>query len=114
MRTEGALVPVAKTRASLDPLTWTSLRSFTLVDGGAFLIYYLPRRNAADKGPVKAFPDGFRMLAGNPYKRSFDGSPMANAIGINCIGGKSKPTKKHEFPTENCPASAQPYLKTAP
>ncbi|TKA51175.1 hypothetical protein B0A53_05639 [Rhodotorula sp. CCFEE 5036] len=77
--------------------------SFTLVDGGGFLIYYLPRRNAADKGPVKAFPDGFRMLAGNPYKRSFDGSPMANAIGINCIGGKSKPTKKHEFPTENCP-----------
>ncbi|KWU42437.1 hypothetical protein RHOSPDRAFT_9332, partial [Rhodotorula sp. JG-1b] len=77
--------------------------SFTLVDGGNFLIYYLPRRNAADKGPVKAFPDGFRMLAGNPYKRSFDGSPMAEAIGINCIGGKSRPTKKHEFPTENCP-----------
>ncbi|GAA5987959.1 hypothetical protein JCM10908_007290 [Rhodotorula pacifica] len=77
--------------------------SFTLVDQGGLLIYYLPHRNAADKGPVKAFPDGFRMLAGNPYKRSFDGSEMARAIGINCIGGRQKPTKKHEFPTENCP-----------
>ncbi|GAA5863910.1 hypothetical protein JCM3774_004415 [Rhodotorula dairenensis] len=77
--------------------------SFTLVDQGGLLIYYLPRRNKADTGPVKAFPDGFRMLAGNPYKRSFDGSAMAKAIGINCIGGQQKPTKRHEFPTENCP-----------
>lgn len=75
------------------------------------MIYYLPRRNAADKGPVKAFPDGFRMLAGNPYKRSFDGSPMAKAIGINCNGAKSKPTKKHEFPTENCPVRGQRHSK---
>ena len=51
------------------------------------------------------------MLAGNPYKRSFDGSPMAEAIGINCIGGKSRPTKKHEFPTENCPVRVQQYLE---
>lgn len=69
------------------------------------MIYYLPHRNAADIGPVQAFPDGFRMLAGNPYKRSFDGSEMAKAIGINCIGGTKKPTKSHEFPTENCPVS---------
>jgi hypothetical protein len=33
------------------------------------LQYYLPRNNKADKDKVQAFPDGLRMLAGNPYVR---------------------------------------------
>lgn len=99
----GRWVHDAETFMVVDADPHTSVYSFTLVDQGGLLIYYLPRRNKADTGPVKAFPDGFRMLAGNPYKRSFDGSPMAKAIGINCIGSLQQPTKRHEFPTENCP-----------
>ncbi|GAA5987967.1 hypothetical protein JCM10908_007292 [Rhodotorula pacifica] len=77
--------------------------SFTLVEQVGLLVYYLPRKNDKDTGPVKAFPEGFRMLAGNPYQRSFDGSDMANAIGVNCLGGKREPTRLPDFPPNNCP-----------
>lgn len=43
------------------------------------------------------------MLAGNPYKRSFDGSDMAKAIGVNCLGGSREPTRQPDFPPNNCP-----------
>ncbi|KAM0747454.1 hypothetical protein T439DRAFT_349869 [Meredithblackwellia eburnea MCA 4105] len=75
--------------------------SFTAVDGGTLLVYYLPRNNSADKDKVQAFPDGFRMLAGNPYVRSYDpNSEEPKAIGWNCIGGGGR---NPWFPTENCP-----------
>ncbi|POY75568.1 hypothetical protein BMF94_1190 [Rhodotorula taiwanensis] len=77
--------------------------SFTLVEQVGLIVYYLPRSNPKDPGSVKAFPDGFRMLAGNPYKRSFDGSDMAKAIGVNCLGGSREPTRQPDFPPNNCP-----------
>jgi len=35
-----------------------------------FSQYYLPRFHATDKTKVTAFPEGFRMLVGNPYVRA--------------------------------------------
>ncbi|KPV75713.1 uncharacterized protein RHOBADRAFT_25888, partial [Rhodotorula graminis WP1] len=76
--------------------------SFSSVSSG-LLIYYLPRFNAADKTNVTAFPDGLRMLAGNPFKRSYDGSEAAQAIGWNCLGANVAQTRIPTLPTYNCP-----------
>ncbi|GAA5842608.1 hypothetical protein JCM9279_003637 [Rhodotorula babjevae] len=83
---------------------WWANGSFTSVEQNGLLVYYLPRFHATDKTKVTAFPEGFRMLVGNPYKRSYDeNSLMDKAIGINCLGGDA-PTRRPEFPTVNCPS----------
>ncbi|ORY49289.1 hypothetical protein BCR35DRAFT_297088 [Leucosporidium creatinivorum] len=76
--------------------------TFAAVDAPGPLVYYLPRKNNESE-VVKAFPDGYRMLAGDPYTRTYDGSDMAKAIGWNCLGGKQEPTRNPWLPTENCP-----------
>ncbi|BGP48105.1 hypothetical protein JCM10450v2_003977 [Rhodotorula kratochvilovae] len=82
---------------------WWANGSFTSVEQNGLLVYYLPRFHPTDKTKVTAFPPGFRMLTGNPYKRSYDDSSlMDKAIGINCLGGED-PTRRPEFPTVNCP-----------
>ncbi|TNY20494.1 hypothetical protein DMC30DRAFT_446998 [Rhodotorula diobovata] len=82
---------------------WWANGSFTSVEQNGLLVYYLPRFHPTDKTKVTAFPPGFRMLVGNPYKRSYDeNSLMDKAIGINCLGGE-EPTRRPEFPTVNCP-----------
>jgi Domain of unknown function (DUF1996) len=40
--------------------------------------YYLQR--SAHGEIVQAFPDGFRMVAGDPHVRNYTGSPEAQAI----------------------------------
>jgi len=42
--------------------------TFTNVGNGGLLAYYMQRHN--DNEPIVAFPAGFRMVAGNPMKRS--------------------------------------------
>jgi len=42
--------------------------SVTSVSNGGLLVYYLQRGDAGEK--ITAFPEGFRMLAGNPMKRA--------------------------------------------
>ncbi|BGO99964.1 hypothetical protein NBRC10513v2_001409 [Rhodotorula toruloides] len=78
-----------------------SFTDVNVVGGG--LIYYLPRNNAADTTNVTAFPDGLRMLTGNPFKRSYDGSPTAQAIGWNCLGSNLPATRNPWLPNVNCP-----------
>lgn len=54
----------------------TSNDSFTAVDQtGGLLIYYLQRANDGEE--ILAFPDGFRMIAGDMLKRSYDNSTSA-------------------------------------
>ncbi|GAA5851238.1 hypothetical protein JCM8547_004178 [Rhodosporidiobolus lusitaniae] len=87
------------------PTLWFSWAngSFTSVEQVSLLVYYLQRDNEADTGPIKAFPEGFRMLAGNPYLRSYNESnQMATQIGCNCLGGE-EPTRRPNLPTNNCP-----------
>ncbi|GEM09398.1 WSC and DUF1996 domain containing protein [Rhodotorula toruloides] len=78
-----------------------SFTDVNVVGGG--LIYYLPRNNTADTTNVTAFPDGFRMLTGNPFKRSYDGSPTAEAVGWNCLGSNLPATRNPWLPNVNCP-----------
>ncbi|GAA5867570.1 hypothetical protein JCM8547_001223 [Rhodosporidiobolus lusitaniae] len=71
---------------------------------GGGLIYYLPRYHPSDTTNVTAFPDGLRMLTGNPFKRSYDSSSlMDQAIGWNCLGADVAETRQPYLPPYNCP-----------
>ncbi|GAA6057272.1 hypothetical protein JCM3770_004527 [Rhodotorula araucariae] len=60
---------------------------------GGGLIYYLFRFNEADKTNVTAFPPGFRMVAGDPFARTYNQTGSAqDTIGWNCLGGP-EPTR---------------------
>ncbi|KAM0753948.1 WSC-domain-containing protein [Meredithblackwellia eburnea MCA 4105] len=78
-----------------------SFTSVTQVGGG--LIYYLPRFSSSDTTGVLAFPDGLRILTGNPFKRSYDNSLMSQAIGWNCLGQAADPTRNPFLPPNDCP-----------
>jgi len=55
----------------------------------------------SDNFPQLAFPDGFRMLAGNPFLRTYNNSNFAQqAVSFSCLGGSSGETKG--FPTTTC------------
>jgi len=78
--------------------------SFTSVDPvGGGLIYYLPRNHPSDTTDVTAFPDDFRILTGSPFKRTYDGSAAAQAIGWNCLGAPVSATRQPYLPPYNCP-----------
>ncbi|GAA5905139.1 uncharacterized protein JCM6883_004978 [Sporobolomyces salmoneus] len=79
-----------------------SFSSVKTVGGG--LIYYLPRFHPTDTTNVTAFPDGFRVLTGNPFKRFYDSSSdQAAAIGWNCLGAPVSATRHPYLPPYNCP-----------
>ncbi|GAA5883643.1 hypothetical protein JCM3774_005991 [Rhodotorula dairenensis] len=71
--------------------------------GAGLLVYYLQRYNAADTTNITAFPDGFRMLTGNPFKRSYQDSLTSQAIGWNCLGADVGQTRQPYLPPYNCP-----------
>ncbi|GAA6061607.1 hypothetical protein JCM10212_000915 [Sporobolomyces blumeae] len=79
-----------------------SFSSVSAVGGG--LIYYLPRFHPTDKTNVTAFPPGFRVLTGNPFKRFYDPtSDIDQAIGWNCLGAPVSATRQPYLPPYNCP-----------
>lgn len=50
--------------------------------------YYLQRGTAGPAGKILAVPNGLRMLAGDPNRRSFNDSDVAQrAISFSCLGG---------------------------
>lgn len=86
-----------------------SFTSVTQVGGG--LIYYLPRANSKDTTGVQAFPDGLRMLIGNPFLRSYDASSlMSQAIGWNCLGAGGT-TRQPWLPPNDCPDGLRGELR---
>lgn len=71
---------------------------------GGGLIYYLQRSDPQDpefSNGLLAFPEGFRMLAGNPMLRSFSDTLEQKAVSFACLGVSGPET--HEFPKQNCP-----------
>lgn len=67
--------------------------------GGA-TVYYFQRGN----DPMVAFPPGFRMIAGNPFLRSFDASSLAQqAISHKCIDYNVDHPQTPHFPDIDCP-----------
>ncbi|EJD47486.1 WSC-domain-containing protein [Auricularia subglabra TFB-10046 SS5] len=69
---------------------------------GGMTVYYLQRRdNDAEK--LHAFPEGFRMLAGNPALRSYNPDDVTqNAVTHVCLGGPEN-GEWPWLPKANCP-----------
>lgn len=59
-----------------------------------------PKDPEYDSG-LLAFPEGFRMLAGDPMLRSFSDTLEQRAISFACLGTDTKET--NEIPSINCP-----------
>jgi len=80
-----------------------SFASVQQANGG--LNYYLPRHHSTDKTKVLAFPEGFKMLAGSPLRRTYNASSLVDqAIGWNCLGATGvKETRVPGLPQQNCP-----------
>eukprot|EP00026_Physarum_polycephalum_P006816 Phypoly_transcript_06869.p1 GENE.Phypoly_transcript_06869~~Phypoly_transcript_06869.p1 ORF type:complete len:534 (+),score=55.81 Phypoly_transcript_06869:56-1603(+) len=69
--------------------------SLELVPTGGLTVYYLGRSgySQAQAHPErKAFPRGFRMLSGNPFRRTYDpNSPADNAVTFACLSEPGGP-----------------------
>ena len=78
-----------------------SFEAVKQIGGGT--IYYL-QRSGPNKDKLQAFPEGFRMLAGDPFKRSPGDDFASQAISYNCLNykGPAKP-ETGGFPDYNCP-----------
>lgn len=67
---------------------------------GGMTVYYLQRPgNSTDY--LTAFPAGFRMLAGNPFNRSFSNNSPSKAISFACLGTNTAET--NYMPNYPCP-----------
>ncbi|KAA8621519.1 WSC domain containing protein [Pyrenophora tritici-repentis] len=68
---------------------------------GGMTVYYLQRRGDNQTEQLHAFPEGFRMIAGDPDTRSSDGSLAAQGISFNCLGANLLET--NGMPNYTCP-----------
>ncbi|WVF67214.1 hypothetical protein IAT40_001962 [Kwoniella sp. CBS 6097] len=65
--------------------------------------YYFIRRTGPDE-PMNEFPPGFKMLAGYPFRSTFDANDPTNAaIAYTCLGAPGQPNT-NGFPTTSCPS----------
>jgi len=79
--------------------------SLTLVPRGGLTVYYLSRGGTGNQTnpTMSAFPKGLRMLAGNPYRRNFTNSSIADrAISYACLAGATPGPgyEPNNFPTD--------------
>lgn len=89
---------------------WTPTLFFQHQDGtfesvpqiGGGLVYYLQRGGQGEK--IQAFPAGFRMVAGNPFKRTAGNDFASQAVSYACLdyNGPARPETPN-FPNYNCP-----------
>lgn len=52
---------------------------------GGFLIYYIQRRGDHNNETLYAFPEGFRMISGDPFLRSWSDTLEQRAINFVCL-----------------------------
>ncbi|KAJ4362740.1 hypothetical protein N0V95_001342 [Ascochyta clinopodiicola] len=69
---------------------------------GGMTVYYLQRRGDDPNEKLHAFPEGFRMIAGDISARSFGNDSAAKAISYACLGGPNLP-ETNDMPNFNCP-----------
>ncbi|KAF8266390.1 hypothetical protein EI94DRAFT_1701775 [Lactarius quietus] len=76
--------------------------SFDAVGHGGMVVYYLQRNGPNET--VQPFPDGLRMLTGDPYARNYTGTPESQAISWLCLN-YNLPAQPQTpgFTTTNCP-----------
>ncbi|WWC91451.1 uncharacterized protein L201_006397 [Kwoniella dendrophila CBS 6074] len=76
--------------------------TFSLVRMNRANTYYLMRRGSQSE-TVYDFPEGFRMVAGNPSRITYNSSNYAEkAISYVCLGVNGAP-ETNGFPTQSCP-----------
>ncbi|KAB8230286.1 DUF1996 domain-containing protein [Aspergillus alliaceus] len=70
---------------------------------GGMTVYYL-QRPGQNNDKLYAFPRGFRMLAGDPFKRNYTADFESQAVSYACLdyNGPAKP-ETNGFPDYNCP-----------
>jgi hypothetical protein len=85
-------------------------QSFQMIPVNYVNTYYLPR-GPNNSYNVSAFPDGLRMIAGNPYRRTYDASSFADqAISFVCLdynndhSGDPDWAQRNNFFDHNCPS----------
>ncbi|KAI5890962.1 uncharacterized protein SCHCODRAFT_02627754 [Schizophyllum commune H4-8] len=81
--------------------------SYTSLDA-ASTVYYLYDNDAG----VKAFPDGFRMIAGDENLRTFDNSSVSQrAISYKCLQFDEQPMEDYNgLPPVSCPAGIRAQI----
>lgn len=70
-------------------------------------------RQRGTNSTILAYPPGFRMVAGNPFLRSYSGSYAQQAISFACLNYNGpEPAETHDLPNYNCPngVRAQVYF----
>lgn len=65
-------------------------------------VYYL-QRPGPDNDTLYAFPEGFRMLAGDPMKRNSTDDFASQAVSFVCLDYSGTSSQSTGFPTINCP-----------
>lgn len=85
-------------------------QSFQLIPVNYVNTYYLPR-GPNNSYNVSAFPDGLRMIAGNPYRRTYNASSFADqAVSFVCLdyntdhSGDPDWAQRNNFFDHNCPS----------
>lgn len=76
---------------------------------GGMTVYYLQRRGNDPNEKLHAFPEGFRMLAGDPFARSFNNTSAAKAVSYACLGGPNLP-ETNNMPNFNCPGGLRAQI----
>jgi len=80
--------------------------TLTLVPNGGLTAYYESRTGTGAQATPKftAFPPGFRMTAGSPFRRSYNGSVAEQAITWACLSTDAQYAQQYGLPTatERC------------
>jgi hypothetical protein len=71
------------------------------VPDGGLTVYYLSRSGSGSQAHPKftAIPAGFRMVAGSPFRRDFNGSTDELAVSYACLSTSAMP-ETNNFPTD--------------
>ncbi|OCF34866.1 hypothetical protein I316_03412 [Kwoniella heveanensis BCC8398] len=77
--------------------------------------YYLPRYSPGET-TVQAFPDGLRMVSGDPNRRTYDGDADSNAVTYVCLdysgshSGDPEWAERNSFFNHNCPSGMRAQI----
>ena len=71
---------------------------------GGLTVYY-EQRPGPGNDPLKAFPEEFRMVAGDPWQRNFTNQMAApgQAVSFVCLDYTHGSSHSNEMPNKNCP-----------
>ena len=82
--------------------------SFERVESASsgLLIYYLQRPNTVGNLMMHGIPAGLRIVAGNPFLRTWQNTPEQQAITFACVDSSSESlVSTYALPPYNCPGS---------